>query len=279
MEKLKCTLEETHLVLHVRAGPEWFGAALRKARGLSAGLNKATTAWTGPENYEEDFFKIFSRRLAMTGEAFYAFPKEAIFRDLKARALLRGVHLSSSQDMDELSPAQMRNLMLPPSGCAHWAQHDAIRQSAIAGNPPIPGDSWFADLEQGRDGPSTPGPLLPSCLKHFTIWSYEKNRRLLGMEALQAHGWHLSEEYSHKFRSNLAPYFETLSEAHLQRLTGNGYALMVQSAWYLYVLSNTIKMDRRITFTRSLTWERKGASRSFDDESDERDSDMPDKFA
>ena len=91
-KKLQEPMEDTHLVLHVRAGPEHRGWPVRRSRGLCAALNRKTLVWVGPEDYETDFHEKFSRRLQITGEAFFFAKDSEWLADSMHRARSRGLY-------------------------------------------------------------------------------------------------------------------------------------------------------------------------------------------
>ena len=265
-KKLQEPMKDTHLVLHVRVGPEHRGWPVRRSRGLCAALNRETLLWVGPEDYETDFHEKFSRRLQITGEEFFFAKDSEWLADSMNRAHCRGLY-PNEEELKAMNPAKYRNTVLPPSGVDHWRQHEEKRKSKQA-NDPTPGQAWFSDLQQGILGPATPGPLIPSCLTHFSTWSHLRNRRMLGVEALVAHGWHLRSEFSDDHTSRLAPFIEVQSEEDLQFLCGNGYHLSVLLEWYLYVLSHTV---RRVpmTISRPPSLKRKGDSGLLEEEEPE----------
>ena len=79
-EKLK-RLEETHVLLGVRTGPDLQGFPMRRMRYLGAGVNRAMMVWCGPDPdlVEQDFYNKFHRDLTLTGAVYLAASEDEIF--------------------------------------------------------------------------------------------------------------------------------------------------------------------------------------------------------
>ena len=79
-EKLS-RLEDTHVILAVRTGPDLQGFPMKRTRTLASGVNRAMLVWCGPDPHlvEEDFRQKFHRQLTLTGSAYLDASEDEIF--------------------------------------------------------------------------------------------------------------------------------------------------------------------------------------------------------
>ena len=104
------------------------------------------------------------------------------------------------------------------------------------------GGAYLADVHQWP-GAKTGygGPFFPVQLTHGDVVSWSKSRVATGMEHLCAQGYHVLPTRS-GFMSPLAEYMQSLPEAVVKELSGNGWCLPVLAAWSLYVWAHCIRL-------------------------------------
>ena len=102
--------------------------------------------------------------------------------------------------------------------------------------------TYIVDVEHWPHGPcGTAGPHFPSQLTHGTVINCDGFHIALGTDHLSANGWHIHEEFTQDYSSAMTPILNSLSEAALKRLSGNGQHLASMLTWFLYVFANTCR--------------------------------------
>lgn len=100
-EKLARPLAASHHVRSIRLSPECTGWPTSRERTFSFAINSKTMAWRGPVDFEEEFRSLFARVLTrVTADDFLIESRGGLLRDLRERALRRGVHLQDDLDLD-----------------------------------------------------------------------------------------------------------------------------------------------------------------------------------
>lgn len=233
--KLQAPMQASHQVLSIVWGPEMMGWPIRRTRRFCAGVNRHTMVYVGPENYEEEFNKLFGCDMLLNGDVFLMASPEQLQVETVRRARLRGVNVT------EGSKLQLHQL-LPPGQLLRLEAHKTFKAEA---DGEFASDTWFADLEQWLgSGSSTPGILIPCQLTHGSVFAWSRDGFVHPLELLQAHGFNVFEQTSCSYGSALQAKFEELTNHQLQVLCGNGWHLPAVACWVMFILANVIRIDK-----------------------------------
>ena len=74
-------LDNTHVLVGVRTGPDQLGFPMKRTRCLAAGINRAMMVWCGPDpqSVEADFHHKFKRALSLTGSIYFTASDDEVF--------------------------------------------------------------------------------------------------------------------------------------------------------------------------------------------------------
>ena len=230
------SLNETHELLTILAGPQTIGWPVRRPRCFSAGLNRSTLVWTGPtaqKDLQHDFEQFYAATTRASGDVFLVAPREEVYEEQCRMASKRGRQMPALGGAADV-PLLRREQVYAPGQLLRYADYNKIWSAK--------GGPFFADLEQSAvAGAATPGAELPCALTHWTIHSWSEDRPLVPMEAFLAHGFN-----TYPASTGLEKVCEV--QACLQRLNvkeqkvllGNGWHLPSICAWVFYLLSTQL---------------------------------------
>lgn len=120
-------------------------------------------------------------------------------------------------------------------------QYNTMYEQAGAEHP------FFADWDQNPEGgKAVCGPCVPVLLTHHFVVSHRKQRRLTPRESFAFQGVHVFPQTAG--HDSTSPLMEAVARARLtaaqqRTLAGNGLHIPSWHAWFLYILSNTVKVS------------------------------------
>lgn len=234
------------------------GWPVRRRRMFSAGINKATMAWLGPDNAEDllsDFLAFFQAELQTDGGVFLVASLEERRAEEMKMARARGHGFVS--ELDKLDKHQM----LAPGQLLRLEEYSKMYSDSDGQKV----KHYFADLDQNpAGGASTAGEMIPSLLTHGAVYDLKADRIVLAEELYLSHGYNVCqvEKKSSSARScRIKDFLKKLPTVQRLHLLGNGWHLPVVSAWFLYILSHCVRLNRTMTVQPERSLLRKGGSR------------------
>jgi hypothetical protein len=240
------TLERTHAVQWIVAGPDDCGFPMRRRRTLAVALCRSTLVWVGPEQHavQADFFQRFGRQCACGGEAYLRDTEEGIQQHMHAVARSRGVTLSARAGSAEQE--RLLYKLVPPGVVQRLGEHQAQAMAEPRrGVPPGAEGGLLCDLDHhvGR-GPAQ-GWLWPVLLTHSHIWSHSLRRLATPQEAAAAMGL---DSFTHdgldggRGESPVWRELKNFLPRQQLHMLGNAMHLPLMAAWMAYVFGNVARV-------------------------------------
>ena len=274
-------MADTHKMVSVKAGPEHLGWPHRRRRLLAAGLSRASLIWTGPEDDEaiaQDFSSRFHKATMLTGSVF-AMASDSEVRSEYLRMARKQRHHLSSVDLDRMSSSELLRHIVPPGAVQRYQEWLAHAEKNNLGSL---GGVLMVDIDHHPETKGlSAGSDFPLNLRHGTVLCIEGAeggregsetwRMMLAPEHLSAMGFHVYDDMCADFpRSNTVEVLQSLATPEqMKSLLGNGQHLATQASWMCYVLAHTVRRSPHEQISRSLR-----EPFCYDDDSDERDSDV-----
>lgn len=248
--KVAEVLQDTHLVLWVKTGPEMCGWPHKRLRLLGVGLNRETVAFSGPEeisSLQAHFESFFHKGINMIGKDLLRAPAE--MREAEYIQLAKTQKFqATAEHLRETPKDELLRMLFPPGAVARfdaWMRHlDALDTTQM--------DMMFDLDHHASSKGSTAGPDWPVSLRHGSVMSVrrgEPNSWTLacGAESLAALGWHLFPTDGSEFGlSPLRDHLLSLTSAQQKALAGNGMHLVTQASWMWYVFAH-VSRKRPVT--------------------------------
>ena len=139
--------------------------------------------------------------------------------------------------------------IVPPSDFRNLREYEATYKTLPAGS------SYFADIVQRPGAGVVARAVIPSLNTHPKVYSFEHQRLATVMELSQAMGLDMRPGVFCGSRpvSPLVDIFPLMS-LHSQLFTlGNGLHAPTMAAWYIYVLSNCVRIEFFYAMTQSVS--------------------------
>lgn len=246
---LRTPLSSTHEIIDVVTGPECHGWPCSRPRRLGAGLNLNTLVWVGPKGQDEIqacFDEIFERSCQLTGCMFLQSPSAESQQWFADRMKQRGNYAVDAH----AAPARFKGgkclgKVLSSGQFQRYSKYKKQKDALMA----LDG-TFFCDVDHWPDSPGpTPGPLLPTLLRHGTILELESGRVVMASERWLSLGFNVFEDLmcvEAGFERYLWPQRKVvlgLPERAQHSLSGNSQSLPAIMAWFLFVFCNTIRRD------------------------------------
>ena len=240
--KLVQPLKRWFWVVHVQVCGTWIGYPSKRLRSLAFGGHHDSLLWCGPETPEkiqEEFDALFCRTTVLTGDSYLVAPEATVAAVYAKLASKRHNYWDPNAGVSLLGRGMLRSILTGAQLMRLQEYEDTYRR-----NTGMEPEKLIVDVEQNVGSPGdTSGPMFPSQLKHNTFYSCGKRRLCTGLEGMVANGWHIFENETSKFSSDLAPFLKTLTESQLKSLSGNGMSLPPLCAWFLFVAMNTRRRE------------------------------------
>eukprot|EP00969_Alexandrium_andersonii_P074981 3307114-Alexandrium_andersonii.AAC.1 len=240
---------------------------MRRPRVFSACLNRQTVRWIGPSDYRADFSNLMKACCVATGDDLMLAPDQEVWEEVCALAKTRGFHWKAHGPKQEVNLKMLLGVV-GPSEHKRGAQWGASEENDHR-------NCFMADWSQNlatKGGRSTCGPIFPVLLKNSLIVSHSKGRRVTASESLGALGMHVFDQASGPSNVFKCPYGQMmkdigLSSRSIKALCGNGMHIPAWMAWFLYIMSNTVRI--RVERIQRYRWAVRATWEDFDSVEDE----------
>jgi hypothetical protein len=271
--KVAEVLQDTHLALWVKTGPEMCGWPRKRLRVLGVGLNRKTVAFSGPEDaasLQAHFESFFHKGISMDGKDLLRAPAE--MREAECIQLARTQKFQlTAEHLRETPKDELLRMLFPPGAVARldaWMRHLSALDTTQM-------DPMFDLDHHATSKGSTAGPDWPVSLRHGSVMSVREGdpnswTLACSAEALAALGWHLFPTDGSEFGpSPLCDHLLSLTSAQQKVLAGNGMRLVTQANWMWYVFAH-VSRKRPVTAGCERRWTSSGSCEFMPDESQDR---------
>ena len=234
-------LQETHLVLHVVAGPRLIGWPTSRDRILSVGLNRHTLVWTGPppEKVQEHFESLWGRSPQVNGDVFFQEGPDVQLQFLHEAMRKGGYEHDPFAHSLQATDRRILQYALAPGQLQRLEKYQELQDefSAIDG-------TFIVDLDHWPHSPGPGyGPMFPVLLRHGTVVNLATWQMAMPRDRLLSLGFHAHECVGERFWWPLTETVLGCSDRVIKQLTGNSQCLPVIYAWHLYVFCHTCRRE------------------------------------
>ena len=203
--------------------------------------------WIGPSEPSEvqrDFDAIFCRKLMVDGDIYLQAPPHKVLAVYKQGLEKQKEYIDASH-ISVYGKGILQSILSPGHLTRLREYTNIYEEKRSKADDCQSRTAYLCDCDHWPNTPGdTSGSLFPVQLKHGCVYSHSKRRLALASEHLAAQGWHVLDIHpDSRFCSPLLPMFEELGERKVKLLSGNGMSLPCIAAWFLYCLSNTVRVE------------------------------------
>ena len=243
--KQASALSETHHVRSIIIHGSLLGRPYDRPRRLTAAWLKKYK-WMGSLDHEAEFKDLFARRVCLPGDAFFVASDEEV-NEMYAKMAIRQSTFGAVDWRDE--DALFKTVS--PGYFQRHSEWTGLAQKAIDEKTNDADVRWglLADLEQHprKTTHMSPSGAMPTLLCKSTVYSWSVGRLLTGMEMFGTHGLDVFGMSGGDYNYPYSDILRALPHDKMKQLAGNSLNIPVTTAWVLYVLSNLVDWEAKMS--------------------------------